>query len=123
MKRTSMSVLILTLTLLLLLAGCQGQDASSNEPKEIVGRVMEATVIEVAGQEQLLVEPVEGSPELGSADRIVAHTHNALVLDAAGEETAIEEYEVGSLVHITYDGDIAESYPAQIWAEKVQVVE
>ena len=123
MKRTSMSVLILMLTLILLLAGCQRQDASSNEPKEIVGRVMEATVLEVAGQEQLLVEPVEGSSELGSADRIVAHTNEAVVLDAAGEETTFESYEVGSLVQITYDGSIAESYPAQIWAQKVQQVQ
>lgn len=108
----------LLILMLMLLVACQGQETLPEEPE---GQVLEATVLEVIGQDQLLVEPVEGSSELGSADRIVAHTNEAVVLDAAGEETAIESYEVGSVVLITYDGSIAESYPAQIWAQEVQL--
>lgn len=120
MKRKSKSLLMLLLVLTLLLSACQGQDDPAEEPVEPESQVLEATVLEVTGQGQILVEPVEGSPELNSADRIVAHTSEAVVLDAAGEETTIEEFEVGSRVEITYDGSIAESYPAQIWAQKVQ---
>ena len=120
MKRSSKGVAILTLILILMLTGCQGQETSPGESEAVV---LKATVLEVIGQGQLLVEPVEGSPELGSADRIVAHTNEAVVYDAAGEETTIEEYAVGSRVKIIYDGSIAESYPAQIWAEKVEEVE
>ena len=113
MKKTMLILLIIVV----LLIACQRQEVLP----EMESQVMEATVVEV-DQDQLLVEPVEGSPELSSADRIVAHTHEALVLDAEGEETTIENYEVGSLVMITYDGRVAESYPAQIWAEKTQAV-
>lgn len=122
MKRISKLILILLLTLILPLAACQGQEAPPQETEEPEGQVMEAIVLEVTGQDQLLVEPVEGSSELRSADRIVAHTNEAVVLDAAGEEITIEDYEVGSKVKITYDGSIAESYPAQIRAQKVQLV-
>ncbi len=120
MKKNLKPKLMLLLILTLLLSACQGQEAPTEEPKEPESQVMEATVLEVPGQDQLLVEPVEGSPELRSADRIVAHINNAVVLDAGGEETTIESFEVGSGVAITYDGIIAESYPAQITAQKVQ---
>ena len=120
MRNLSKTLLGLVLLITLSLVACQGQETSPGESEAVV---LEATVLEVIGQGQLLVEPVEGSPELGSADRIVAHTNEAVVYDAAGEETTIEEYAVGSRVKITYDGSIAESYPAQIWAEKVEAVQ
>lgn len=63
-----------------------------------------ATVLE-ADESGFLVEPVAGSEERNSADRIVVPM------------TAMEaspEPEVGDTLEIVYDGDIAESYPAQI---------
>lgn len=55
----------------------------------------------------MLVEPVEGSAELASADRIsVTLEHMA----------PSPEPQVGDIVEITYNGEILESYPAQLGA-------
>ena len=59
--------------MLCLLVGC------SNQEDEGVSFV--ATVLE-NNQDSLLVEPVEGSVELSSADRIVAHVSDATITDA-----------------------------------------
>jgi hypothetical protein len=97
-----------------LLVGC------SNQEDEEVSFL--ATVLE-NNQSSLLVEPVEGSVELSSADRIVAHVSDATVTDAKGSKVDITAVEVGDKVMIFYDGMIAESYPAQIWSFRVQLMD
>ncbi len=72
--------------------------------------VFDATVIDASGL--LLVTPVEGSSELRSADKISV----SIKLDDTSD------YKAGDLVRITYDGRIAESYPAQIWASKIEPI-
>ncbi len=52
-----------------------------------------------------LVEPMEGSAELNSADQIIIPMKNM---------NPSPEPEVGDVLEIEYDGSIAESYPAQI---------
>ena len=52
-----------------------------------------------------LVEPVEGSAELNSADQITVPMTSM---------NLSPEPEVGDILEIEYDGAIAESYPAQI---------
>lgn len=66
----------------------------------------------------LLVNPVEGSSELNSSDKIVVRVpvNNAILKD-------LSEFTVGIVVKITYDGMIMESYPAQINAYNVEKVE
>lgn len=64
----------------------------------------EATVLE-AEDNYCLVEPVEGSMELSSADRVVVQMQN---LDPSSQP------EVGDIIEITYSGDIMETYPAQL---------
>ena len=81
-----------------------------------------ATVLE-NNQSSLLVEPVEGSIELSSSDRIVAHVSDATITDAKGSKVDITAVGVGDQVMIIYSGDIAESYPAQIWSFRVQIVD
>ncbi len=65
-----------------------------------------ATVIEINGT-SVLVEPVEGEDELRSSDKIYFSTEK---FDDIGAE-------IGSVVQITYTGEIMESYPAQINAK------
>ena len=96
-----------------LLPGC-------SEQKDEVSFV--ATVFEV-DQSSLLVEPAEGSAELSSADRITAHLGEATIEDPEGNELDITAVEVGSRVTIFYDGTIAESYPAQVWPFRVQLMD
>lgn len=76
-----------------------------------------ANVIENTGT-SLLVNPVEGSSELNSSDKIVVRVavDNATLKD-------LSEFTVGMVVKITYDGMIMESYPAQINAYNVEKVE
>lgn len=75
-----------------------------------VGYSFYATVIE-SDEKYILVEPVEGSQELKSSDRI------SIGLGKNNDEI----YPVGATVKITYDGTIMESYPAQINAIKIEI--
>ncbi len=88
--------IVLTLAALFSLTACGG---------ETTERVtFQATILE-ADECGFLVEPVAGSEELNSADRIVVPM------------TAMEsspEPEVGDTLEIVYNGGIAESDPAQI---------
>ena len=64
----------------------------------------QATILEIKDT-CYLVEPVEGSQELKSADKITVPIKK---LDQSLEP------EVGDVIEIKYNGEIAESYPAQI---------
>ena len=64
----------------------------------------QATILEIHDN-NYLVEPVEGSAELNSADQIT--------VPITGMNVSPEP-EVGDTLEILYDGEIAESYPAQI---------
>lgn len=64
-----------------------------------------ATVLDINGS-SVLVQPLEGEPELKSSDKI------SFTWMGLGDINA----EVGSVVEVTYTGEIMESYPAQIIA-------
>ena len=83
----------LLIAMVLLLSGCGVKGASFN-----------ATVLEIVGN-SYLVEPVEGSNELNSADQIMVPIKNV--------DSSIEP-EVGDIIKIKYQGGILESDPAQI---------
>lgn len=95
------------------LVGC------SNQGKEVS---LIATVLE-NNQSSLLVEPAEGSIELSSSDRFVAHVGDAIITDQQGNKVDITAVGVGDQVMIFYSGEIAESYPAQIWCFRVQLID
>ncbi|MCD7886948.1 MAG: hypothetical protein LUG44_04945 [Clostridiales bacterium] len=87
---------LLTLAFLLSLTACGG---------ETTERVtFQATILE-ANESGFLVEPVAGSAELNSSDRIVVPM---MAMESSPEP------EVGDTLEIVYNGDIAESDPAQI---------
>ena len=103
-------VLLITLITILGLTGCTNKeietntviDNSSIDSNEEQAEVkFKATVLETY-ENGYLIEPLEGSNELSSADRITINS----VTD--------EEIKVGNIIEIIYDGMIAESYPAQI---------
>lgn len=75
---------------------------SKSEPEGSV--TLRATVLEISDG-YLLVEPVEGSPELSSTNRISLMIQNM---------PPSPEPQVGDVVEIQYDGAIMESYPAQL---------
>ncbi len=95
-------------------------EGCSNQEEEEVSFI--ATVLE-NNQPSLLVEPAEDSVELSSADRIVAYVGDAVITDPQGDELDITAIQAGRQVIIYYDGTLAESYPAQIWSSRVQLMD
>lgn len=85
---------LLIMSCILGLTGCAKADSS----------VFQAKILEINGQ-TLLVEPIEGSQELQSADRIILPMKNMRPSPVP---------KVGDIIEITYNGEIAESYPAEI---------
>lgn len=98
-------LLILALSLVLAVAAC---GTSGGGGKSEVGgnetTIFQATILEIHDG-YYLVEPVEGSAELNSADQMTVPMANM---------NPSPEPEVGDVLEIEYDGSIAESYPAQI---------
>ena len=87
---------LITLTIIFSFTAC---NSKTND-----ALTFQATILEIH-DDNYLVELVEGSSELNSADHITVPMTNMNVSP---------EPEVGDTLEIVYDGDIADSYPAQI---------
>lgn len=85
--------------------------AAACAPKEKEQDAFIAKILQING-DNVLVEPVEGEPERRSADQISINKEN---LAQIGEL-------VGSVVEITYDGGIMETYPAKVNATKWKLI-
>ncbi|MCQ2481499.1 MAG: YobA family protein, partial [Clostridia bacterium] len=70
----------------------------------------DAKVLEVS-ESTILVEPLEGSSELSSSDKITVPkiADNMMI-----SYNCFDEIKAGDIVNIVYDGEIMETYPAQI---------
>ncbi len=88
--------ILITLTVMFSFTACNSQ---TNDTV-----TFQATILEIH-DDNYLVEPVEGSAELNSADQITVPMTSMNVST---------EPEVGDILEIVYDGELAESYPAQI---------
>lgn len=98
-------LLILSLSLILSVTAC-GMSSGGGE-SEVGGNekaTFQATILEIHDG-YYLVEPVDGSTELNSADQISIPITN---MDSS------QEPEEGDVLEIVYDGAISESYPGQI---------
>lgn len=94
MRKTVLAVVLLCM---IFMAGCGN---------EAVNPYFNATVLEVY-EKSVLVEPFEGEEELQSADQFSVSTE----VESTNE---VPQMEKGTTIRIVYNGDIAESYPAQI---------
>ena len=97
-------LLILTMSLILLATACGTFSGGESKVGGDETATFQATILEIQDG-YYLVEPVEGSTELNSADQITIPMINM---------EPSPEPEVGDVLEIEYDGSIAESYPAQI---------
>lgn len=70
----------------------------------------DAKVLEIS-ESTILVEPLEGSSELNSSDKIIVPkiADNMMI-----SYNCFDEIKAGDIVNIVYDGEIMETYPAQI---------
>ena len=107
---------IVCLIALLCLAGCNDSPNTNivNEPNNqqeennIQEVSFKAEIIEIFDN-SILVKPLEGEDEMKSSDKISVSISNISVNF---------NFIIGQTIEITYDGMIAESYPAQIFGTK-----
>lgn len=112
--------IVIWLAVMTLLAGCGREDTQTITDVAMENAYFEGIVLEKT-ENSILVEPLEGTSERNSADRIWVSTQG--ISEEKSLET-LEEAEAGDKVGITYDGMIGESYPAQIsGASMLQMVE
>lgn len=96
-------------------------DTDQQDVPEQKTSVFSAAVLEVQEQ-SLLVAPDENSSERRSADEIMVDvTEQTVLTDFDGSTCTLSGIATGSIVEITYTGDIAETYPAQLTAQRIAV--
>ncbi len=83
-------------------------------------QVFEAMVIKP--EEGLLISPDKDTIEYKSSDKIYVATNDAEIFDAENNIADIDILKPGDRIRISYDGLIAESYPAQITADKIELI-
>lgn len=82
----------------------------------------EAEVIDA--RDTLLITPDEESNEIKSSDRIaVGIQKDVKILNKEGNAISREDLKPGDILRISYNGAIAESYPAQITASSLEVID
>lgn len=79
-----------------------------------------AEVIEAGNS--LLVTPDKESNEFKSSDKISVGLTELILKGLGGEDLTMQDLKPGDILEITYNGMIAESYPAQIQAYDIKVV-
>lgn len=105
------------MSIFILLAGC-GKDEGKVKTGVTAEVYFEAVVLEV-NENSILVEPKEESNEKKSADKIVVGRKS---MEDEEFLEIMEQIGVGDTVSIGYDGMIAETYPAQITALEITIL-
>ena len=105
MKRVLLSFLI-ACVIVLTCGACANKEKADESSV-----TFKATVLEIS-ESSAMVCPLEGEDELESSDKIIFGIADLEKLDVT----------VGSIINITYTGEIMESYPAQIKATKWEIV-
>ena len=118
MEEPMKKILFITMmSIFILLAGC-GKDEEKVETGVTAEVYFEAVVLEV-NENSILVEPKEESNEKKSSDKIVVGRKS---IEDEEFLKIMEQIGVGDTVSIGYDGMIAESYPAQITALEITIL-
>ena len=69
------------------------------------------------------ITPDKDSAEALSSDKIRVAAGEAEIIDDKGNTIKIDDLKPGDRIRISYDRLIAESYPAQITADKIELTE
>jgi len=83
--------------------------------------VFQAEVISAG--DSLFIAPDKDSPEYKSSDKMSVNTADAKITDQKGTEITLQELKPGDILEITYNGTILESYPAQVGASEIKVID
>lgn len=96
----------------------KGQDKKDDANEEY--QIFEADVIET--EDRLLIAPDKESREYNSSDRIVVGLLDTNIFDDKGSAVDVNYIKSGDRLRIYYNGLMAESYPAQISADKIEII-
>lgn len=110
-----LSFIWMILISVLVLVGCKSKEADSKPEKTSFN----AVVLEV-NEDILLVEPEEDAAERKSCDRIQVGLSG---MEEKRTSELLDTVEAGDIVCVTYNGEIMETYPAQIFAYDVTLIE
>lgn len=83
--------------------------------------VFKAVVID--NNKGLLVKPDVDSNEFRSSDKISVGTNSTIIYDEDKKKVDLSEIQIGDSIKIIYNGLILESYPAQIAADYINILE
>jgi hypothetical protein len=97
-----------------------GNDTTS-EGEQPRDDTFQAEIIESGST--LLITPDLESNEYRSSDKMSVSLVDTVITDKDGEKIAREDLKAGDIIEITYNGMILESYPAQISASSIKVVD
>lgn len=97
----------------------KNEDSGTGEEEETVK--FKAEVIESG--DSLLIAPEQESNEAKSSDKISVSMLNAKITNQEGKEITGKDLKPGDILEITYNGVILESYPAQITASELVVID
>jgi hypothetical protein len=81
----------------------------------------EAVVIDAS--DNLLITPDEESSVYRSSDKLTVNLVGTTIKNNAGEEISKSDLKIGDVLKITFNGVILESYPAQITATEITVID
>ena len=70
----------------------------------------------------LLVKPEADTNGFTSSDKISVGTNNTIIYDEDKKEVDLSEIQIGDSIKVTYNGNILESYPAQISADCINIL-
>lgn len=107
MKKKLCSIMCLCSLVSIMLCACGKQQIGTNTERSDSGEegaeteTLKAKILEL-DDAFILVEPLEGSPELNSADKINIPNEGNI------------DFHIGDEIEIEYSGGILESYPAQL---------
>lgn len=106
MKKKIFAAVSLLLCAVMLVPGCKKQEKEENMQQNRGKSVSFYATVQKINGSSVLVEPLAGEDELRSSDQITFGTKDL-------EDIGVQ---AGDIVKITYNGEIMESYPAQIKA-------
>lgn len=102
-------ILLLTLTVLLLASACTNNDLPSSDAPDVTTQdepLYEGKIVQVEDKYIMLAK--------GSADLCTVSTENVHVTDWQNNSKSLADLKPGMLVQVGFDGNIMETYPAQL---------
>lgn len=119
--RRLINIFLLLTMIAILTSGCGTKAGSTEDNNNTKEDVFQAEVMESNGT--LLVAPDPESNEYKASDKMSVNISDCVIMDNNDNEITDQDLKAGDILRITYNGTVMESYPAQITADAVQLID